>query len=148
MRDMSEYVLGGRRLSSITAALSAGSSTTSAWTMLALPALAFTNGAVEIWVPVAIVVGMWLSWTFTAGRLRRYTIAAGDTLTIPEFLEVRFGDRTSVIRTTAALITIPVRGVLRELRAGGRREIAGNDIRTPVRYRRHPDPGCHRVLHP
>ena len=106
MRDMSEYVLGGRRLSSVTAALSAGSSTTSAWTMLALPALAFTNGAVEIWVPVAIVVGVWLSWTFIAGRLRRYTIAAGDVLTIPEFLEVRFADRTGILRTAAALITI------------------------------------------
>ena len=106
MHDMSEYVLGGRRLSSITAALSAGSSTTSAWTMLALPALAFTNGAVEIWVPVAIVVGVWLSWTLIAGRLRRYTIAAGDVLTIPEFLEVRFGDRTGILRTAAALITI------------------------------------------
>ena len=106
MRDMSEYVLGGRRLSSITAALSAGSSTTSAWTMLALPALAFTNGAVEIWVPVAIVAGVWLSWTFIAGRLRRYTIAAGDVLTIPEFLEIRFGDHTGVLRTSAALITI------------------------------------------
>ena len=106
MRNMSEYVLGGRRLSSITAALSAGSSTTSAWTMLALPALAFTNGAVEIWVPVAIVIGVWLSWTFIAGRLRRYTIAAGDVLTIPEFLEVRFSDRTGILRTSAALITI------------------------------------------
>ena len=106
MRNMSEYVLGGRRLSSVTAALSAGSSTTSAWTMLALPALAFTNGAVEIWVPVAIVVGVWLSWTFIAGRLRRYTIAAGDVLTIPEFLEVRFTDPTGILRTSAALITI------------------------------------------
>ncbi len=106
MRDMSEYVLGGRRLSSVTAALSAGSSTTSAWTMLALPALAFTNGAVEIWVPVAIVIGVWLSWTFIAGRLRRYTIAANNVLTIPEFLEVRFGDRTGILRTAAALITI------------------------------------------
>ncbi len=106
MRNMSEYVLGGRRLSSVTAALSAGSSTTSAWTMLALPALAFTNGAVEIWVPVAIVAGVWLSWTFIAGRLRRYTIAAGDVLTIPEFLEVRFADPTGILRTSAALITI------------------------------------------
>ena len=106
MRDMSEYVLGGRRLSSITAALSSGSSTTSAWTMLALPALAFTNGIVEIWVPVSIVAGVWLSWTLIASRLRRYTIAAGDALTIPEFLEVRFGDRTGILRTAAALITI------------------------------------------
>lgn len=69
MRDISEYVLGGRRLSSITAALSAGSSTPSAWTMMALPALAFTNGAVPIWVPVAIVAGVWLSWALIASLL-------------------------------------------------------------------------------
>lgn len=106
MRDMSEYVLGGRRLSSLTAALSAGSSTTSAWTMLALPALAFTNGGVEIWVPVAIVIGVWLSWTFIAGRLRRYTVAAGNVLTIPEFFEVRFGERTGALRTIAGLTTV------------------------------------------
>ena len=106
MRDMSEYVLGGRRLSSVTAALSAGSSTTSAWTMMALPALAFTYGAVEIWVPVAIVTGVWLSWTFIASRLRRYTIAAGNVLTIPEFYEVRFGDRTGALRTVAGLTTV------------------------------------------
>ena len=106
MRNMSEYVLGGRRLGSFTAALSAGSSTTSAWTMLALPALAFTDGMVQIWVPVAIVVGVWFSWTFIAARLRRYTIAANDVLTMPEFFEERFGDRTGFLRTTAALITI------------------------------------------
>lgn len=106
MRDMSEYVLGGRRLSSLTAALSAGSSTTSAWTMMALPALAFTNGGVEIWVPAAIVIGVWLSWTFIAGRLRRYTVAAGNVLTIPEFFEVRFGERTGTLRTIAGLTTV------------------------------------------
>ena len=93
MRDMSDYVLGGRRLSSFTAALSAGASTTSGWAMLALPALAFTNGAVEVWVPATAATGVWLSWTLLAKRLRRYTIEANNVLTIPEFLEVRFGDK-------------------------------------------------------
>ncbi|MXY80064.1 MAG: sodium/proline symporter [Chloroflexi bacterium] len=106
MKNMSEYVLGGRRLSSITAALSAGSSTTSAWTMLVLPALAYVGGLVELWIPIALVVGLWLSWTLIAKRLRRYTIAAGDALTIPEFFEVRFGDTTGMLRALTAAITI------------------------------------------
>ena len=106
MRDMSEYVLGGRRLGSFTAALSAGSSTTSAWTMLALPALTFTNGAVEVWVPICAAVGVWLSWTIIAKRLRRYTIEANDVLTIPEFFEVRFGDKTGTLRALTSAITI------------------------------------------
>ena len=106
MRDMSDYVLGGRRLSSFTTALSTGSSTTSAWTMLALPALAFTNGAVEMWVPAAAATGVWLSWTLLAKRLRRYTIEANNVLTIPEFFEVRFGDKSGTLRTLTAFITI------------------------------------------
>lgn len=106
MRDMADYTLGGRRLSSFTAALSTGSSTTSAWTMLALPALAFTGGLVEMWVPVCATIGIFLSWTLLARRLRRYTVAASNAVTIPEFLEVRFGDTTGTLRAVSGLITI------------------------------------------
>ena len=106
MQNMADYTLGGRRLSSFTAALSTGSSTTSAWTMLALPALAFTGGLVELWVPVCAAIGVWLSWTLLAKRLRRFTIAADDAVTIPEFLERRFGDSTGMLRSVSGLITI------------------------------------------
>ena len=61
MRDMADYVLGGRRVSSFTSALSAGSSTTSGWTMLALPALAFQNGLNTIWIAIMIVAAMWIA---------------------------------------------------------------------------------------
>ena len=106
MQNMADYALGGRRLSSFTAALSTGSSTTSAWTMLALPALAFTGGLVELWVPVCAAIGVWLSWTLLAKRLRRFTIAADDAVTIPKFLERRFGDSTGMLRSVSGLITI------------------------------------------
>ncbi len=106
IRDMSDYVLAGRRLGSFTAALSAGSSTTSAWTMLALPALAFTSGALGIWVPAGAAIGVWLSWTLLAKRLRLYTTEANNVLTIPEFFEVRFGDTSGTLRTLTAFITI------------------------------------------
>ena len=70
------------------------------------PALAFTSGAVRIWVPVGAMIGIWLSWTLLAKRLRRYTIEADDVLTIPEFFEVRFGDQSGTLRTLTAVITI------------------------------------------
>ncbi len=103
---MSDYVLGGRRLGSFMTALSAGSSTTSAWTMLALPGLAFSGGLVEMWIPIGAVVSIGLSWTLLAGRLRRFTIAANDALTIPEFYAARFGDRGGILRTLTSLLTI------------------------------------------
>lgn len=106
MRTMSDYVLGGRQVGSFTSALSSGSSSTSGWTMLVFPALAFTNGMIEIWSVLAIIVTLWLGWAIMAKRLRRYTIAAGDSLTLPDFLEKRFADRTGTLRTLASLITV------------------------------------------
>ena len=106
MREMSDYVLGRRNVGSFTSALSSASSSTSGWTMLVFPALAFTNGLVEMWSVLAIAVTIWMAWAVMAKRLRRYTIATDDALTLPEFFEKRFDDRTGIIRTVSALITL------------------------------------------
>ena len=106
MNAMSDYVLGGRRMSSFTSGLSTSVSTTSGWTMLALPALAFTEGANTLWLVGFLAVGVWLNWTLVARRLRRYTIAAEDSLTVPEFFERRFADGTGALRTVAGVLTI------------------------------------------
>ncbi len=106
MREMSDYVLGGRQVSSLTSALSSASSATSGWTMLVFPALAYTNGMIEIWSVLAIIVTLWLSWAIMAKRLRRYTIETGNALTLPEFFEKRFADKTGILRTSSGLITV------------------------------------------
>ena len=106
MRDMSDYVLGGRKMGPFTSALSSASSATSGWTMLVFPALAFASGLVHMWTGLAIVLGAWLVWTIMGRRLRRYTIATDDSLTLPEFYEKRFMDRTGVLRTLSAVITV------------------------------------------
>ena len=105
MREMSDYVLGGRRMSSFTSALSASSSATSGWTMLVFPALAFSDGAVQLWTGLSIVLGIWFVWATLGKRLRRYTILE-DSLTLPEFFEKRFADRTGILRTLTAVLTI------------------------------------------
>ena len=106
MQEMSDYVLGGRRVGRITSALSAGSSAASGWTMLVFPALAFQHGLIEVWTGLGIVVGSWLTWIVLAKRLRRFTIAAENSLTLPEFYERRFRDRTGVLRTLSGFITV------------------------------------------
>ena len=106
MHTMTDFVLGGRSLNSFTAALSSGSSNASGWTMLVFPALAFTAGFMHLWTLVAIILGAWVSWTIVAKRLRRYTIAAHNSLTLPEFLEKRFEDKSGLLRTIAAVISL------------------------------------------
>ena len=106
MDNMSDYVLGGRRLGAFTSALSAASSSASGWTMLVFPALAFVAGMMHLWTAFAIVLGAWFSWTILARRLRRYTMATDNSLTLPEFLERRFEDKTGSLRSLVAVISI------------------------------------------
>ena len=79
---------------------------TSAWTMLVLPALAFRHGMATAWIILAIVIQLWIAWLVLAKRLRRFTVAANDALTTPEFLEKRFGDHSGTLRTVTALVLI------------------------------------------
>ena len=106
IREMSDYVLGGRRMSAFTMALSAGSSSASAGTMLVIPAIAFTQGMISVWILASLGLCFWLTWKLLATRLRRYTVAAEESLTLPEFLEKRFADKTGAMRTLAGGITI------------------------------------------
>ena len=106
MDDMSDYVLGGRQMGAFASAMSAASSSASGWTMLVFPALAFAAGLMHLWTVVAIILGSWFSWTILARRLRRYTIATDNSLTLPEFFEKRFGDQTGALRTLAAAISL------------------------------------------
>ena len=106
MREMSDYVLGSRRLSAVTSALSAGSSAVSSGVMLVFPALAFVDGGMLIWLSLVTLLGLISAWTILAKRLRRYTIAADNSLTISEFLEKRFDDRTGTIRTLVAVVSL------------------------------------------
>ena len=106
MNDMSDYVLGGRKIGYFTSALSAASSASSGWTMLVLPALAFAAGMMHLWTIASIILGHWLAWTILAKRIRRYSIAAENSLTLPEFLEKRFGDTSGALRTLSGLIGI------------------------------------------
>ncbi len=104
--NLSDYVLGGRRLGPGVAALSAGASDMSGWLLLGLPGAVYVSGLSELWIGVGLVVGAFLNWVFVAGRLRRFTVLAHDSLTIPDFLEHRFGDRTRLLRLISAVVIL------------------------------------------
>ena len=106
MREMQDYVLGSRRLNAVTAALSASSSAVSSGSMLVVPALAFVDGGPTLLLAGSIFLGSVFSWTLLAKRLRRYTIAAENSLTISEFMERRFDDRTGILRSLVAIVTL------------------------------------------
>jgi sodium/proline symporter len=105
-RDLSDYILGGRRLGKWVTALSAGASDMSGWLLLGLPGFAYATGVQAGWIALGLLVGTWLNWRLVAGRLRIYTQVAGNTLTIPAFLERRFLDDGHLLRTLSGLLIL------------------------------------------
>lgn len=105
-RTLSDYVLGGRRLGGVAAALSAGASGMSGWLLLGLPGALYAHGLGQLWLAIGLTLGAYLNWTLVAARLRRFTAETGDALTIPDFLARRFPDRARSLRLVAAAVVL------------------------------------------
>jgi sodium/proline symporter len=105
-KNLSDFVLGGRQLGGPVAALSAGASDMSAWLLLGLPGAVFVFGLNQIWLPIGLTVGAYLSWRMIAKPLRVYSEVANDSLTVPAFLDNRFKDNTAIIRVMLAVVTL------------------------------------------
>ena len=104
--NLTDFVLGGRRLGPGVAALSAGSSDMSGWLMLGLPGAMYLGGMSEIWLPIGLSVGAYLNWQFVAKPLRVYTEVAKDSITIPDFFENRFRDHSKILRVISAIVIL------------------------------------------
>ena len=105
-QEMADHVLAGRRVGAITSGLSASSSLERGWALFILPAIAVGFRYFIVGLAIAIVVGLWASWKLVGPRLRRLTFAAQNSLTLPEFLERRFNDRTGILRVLTAVLTL------------------------------------------
>ncbi|SDR11227.1 sodium/proline symporter [Virgibacillus subterraneus] len=104
--DLSDYVLGGRSLGPGVAALSAGASDMSGWLLLGLPGAVYASGMGSAWIAVGLAIGAYLNWQFVAKRLRIYTEVSNDSITVPDFLENRFKDKSHVLRVISALVIL------------------------------------------
>jgi sodium/proline symporter len=104
--DIDGYLLGGRQLSPAVAALSAGASDMSGWLLLGLPGAAFVAGLSAAWIAIGLFVGALLNYLIVAPRLRVHTERTGDSITIPEFFEKRFDDRSHSLRVIASVVII------------------------------------------
>lgn len=104
--DLKDFILGGRRLGSGVAALSAGASDMSGWLLLGLPGLAYTAGLGSLWLAGGLLLGTYLNWRLLAARLRVLSAAYGDALTLPEYLANRFGDHNGLLRGLSALFIL------------------------------------------
>ena len=102
------FFLGGRKMGGFVAALSAGASDMSAWVLMGLPGAIFAYGISQVWISVGLLIGTILAWFFVAPKLRRYSILAKDSITIPQYLTNRFFSQSSVLQVVCAIIFVIV----------------------------------------
>ncbi len=106
-KNSENYFLGGRSLGPWVTAMSAEASDMSGWLLMGLPGLAYWCGLADaFWTALGLAVGTYLNWLIVSKRLRRYSIRANNSITLPEFFSNRFRENKKVICSLAALFIL------------------------------------------
>lgn len=104
-RTMEGYFLADRGLGSWVTAISSVASSESGWLVIGLVGMAYVWGAQAVWTVPGVLFGYICNWYLVAPRLRAHSEALG-AITIPGFLEARFGDRWHMLRLVGILIIL------------------------------------------
>ena len=99
-----DYFLGGRSLGGWVVALSAQASDMSGWLLMGLPGSVYALGTGQCWIAVGLFLGTVANWLIISGRLRRYTIVANNSLTLPAYFENRFHDKKRILLGSSSVI--------------------------------------------
>lgn len=104
--NISDYMIGGRGLGPMVTALSAGASDMSGWMLMGLPGAVYLTGISSLWIGIGLTVGAYLNYLLLAPRFRVYTEVANDSLTVPDYLENRFKDKSNMLRLVSGIIIL------------------------------------------
>lgn len=98
------YFLGGRKMGVWVTAMSAQASDMSGWLLMGLPGSIFAFGIGQIWIGVGLAIGTAANWILVARRLRRFSRAANDSITLPQYLTNRFATQNPALKIVCAVI--------------------------------------------
>ena len=99
-----EFFLGGRSMGPWVTAMSAQASDMSAWLLMGLPGSIMAFGFGQMWIGIGLALGTAANWIFVAKRLRKFSKAAGDAITLPQYLSNRFMAKSNTLQIICAVI--------------------------------------------
>jgi len=99
-----DYFLGGKSMGPWVTAMSAQASDMSAWLLMGLPGSILAFGLGEAWIGIGLALGTALNWILIARRLRRFSEAAGDSITLPQYLTNRFAAKSKALQIICAVV--------------------------------------------
>jgi sodium/proline symporter len=101
-----DFFLGGRGLNGWVAALSAQASDMSGWLLMGLPGAVYAYGTGQAWIAIGLFLGTVGNWLFISGRLRKYTIVANNSMTLPAYFENRFKDDRKILLGVSSIVIV------------------------------------------
>ncbi len=102
--DEKEYFLGGRGMGPFVTAMSAQASDMSGWLLMGFPGSIFAFGMGQVWIGIGLALGTALNWILVATRLRRFSQASNDSITLPQYLTNRFASKNPLLKVVCAII--------------------------------------------
>ena len=99
-----EFFLGGRSMGPWVTAMSAQASDMSAWLLMGLPGSIMAFGFGQMWIGIGLALGTAANWILVAKRLRKFSKAAGDAITLPQYLSNRFMAKSNTLQIICAVI--------------------------------------------
>ncbi len=106
-KSSEDYFLGGRSLGPWVTAMSAEASDMSGWLLMGLPGVAYWCGLADAaWTAIGLAIGTYFNWLIVSKRLRRYSIKAGNSITLPEFFSNRFREEKKIVCSLAAIFIL------------------------------------------
>ena len=99
-----EYFLGGRQMGPWVTAMSAQASDMSAWLLMGLPGSMLAFGLGQAWIGIGLAIGTAANWILVAKRLRKFSQAANDSITLPQYLSNRFASSNKILQIVCAIV--------------------------------------------
>lgn len=106
-KNLEDYILGGRKLGKWVTSISAQASDMSGWLLMGLPGLAYLSGVSSAgWTAIGLGIGTYLNWKIVAKRLRVYTEACDNAITLSSYFEKRFNDDKKILSIISAVFIL------------------------------------------
>ena len=99
-----DYFLGGRSMGPWVTAMSAQASDMSGWLLMGFPGSILAFGMGKVWIGIGLALGTAANWLIVAKRLRRFSKASNDSITLPQYLTNRFASSSPVLKVVCAII--------------------------------------------
>lgn len=100
---ISEFFIGGRQINRFVVALSAVVSGRSAWLLVGVTGMAYSQGASAVWAVIGYITVELFLFLYYARRLRNFS-ESYNCITVPDFFAERFNDKNGYLRIALVVV--------------------------------------------